>query len=377
MNIKKTKKMEELLKKGTSFALAAMTAFTLTTTPVKAVESNPTQIKTLSYANIAVYKGVNIVINDMPFTPTDVNGKEVPPFIYNGTTYLPARAISNAFNAQISWDGATNSVYIDTTNVTGDAVNNTMPRESTTPFLTNIKVQEGVNLYIDNELYIPTNAKGEPVDIFLVDGTTYLPVRALANIFDTYVEWEDETNTVYLGKHIMTPPTTNEGWEKLFNKWQGYINDLEPYQDVLDERLDAINEATRPIYKRMDEIESRMPEHDRLWDLPKEMENAYKDYSNANYEFWKMMTDLDKLRISNHQRLLDNCIRDFKAGFKDDDAKRYAVYTYQSIKEIWECKDAYVKNASDENIAKIVEDVMEKVDILEAVVDGKVYKKEK
>jgi len=59
-----------------------------------------------------VSTGVNIYIDDVKLNPVDANGKPVEVFIYNGTTYLPVRAISNAFGKPIMWDGKTRSVYI-------------------------------------------------------------------------------------------------------------------------------------------------------------------------------------------------------------------------------------------------------------------------
>ena len=34
------------------------------------------------------------------------------PFIYNGTTYLPVRAVGEALGKQVGWDGKTKTVYI-------------------------------------------------------------------------------------------------------------------------------------------------------------------------------------------------------------------------------------------------------------------------
>lgn len=43
----------------------------------------------------------------------DVDGKVVYPIIYNGTTYLPVRAISKLMGASIEWDSTTQTVAID------------------------------------------------------------------------------------------------------------------------------------------------------------------------------------------------------------------------------------------------------------------------
>jgi hypothetical protein len=49
--------------------------------------------------------------------------------------------------------------------------------------LKSIKVIEGgITLYVDGKLAKPTDVKGNVVDPFIYDGTTYLPLRALSNI---------------------------------------------------------------------------------------------------------------------------------------------------------------------------------------------------
>lgn len=60
----------------------------------------------------AVYMNVKLVVDGEEITPKDVNGNVVEPFIYNGTTYLPVRAIGEAFNKDVHWDGDTATVYV-------------------------------------------------------------------------------------------------------------------------------------------------------------------------------------------------------------------------------------------------------------------------
>ena len=60
----------------------------------------------------AVYMNVKLVIDGEEITPKDVNGNVVEPFIYNGTTYLPVRAIGEAFDKDVHWDGETATVYV-------------------------------------------------------------------------------------------------------------------------------------------------------------------------------------------------------------------------------------------------------------------------
>ncbi|MBQ3055275.1 MAG: hypothetical protein IJC88_04140 [Oscillospiraceae bacterium] len=60
----------------------------------------------------AVYMNVKLVVDGEEITPKDVNGNVVEPFIYNGTTYLPVRAIGEAFDKDVQWDGETATVYV-------------------------------------------------------------------------------------------------------------------------------------------------------------------------------------------------------------------------------------------------------------------------
>lgn len=60
----------------------------------------------------AVYMNVKLVIDGEEITPKDANGNVVEPFIYNGTTYLPVRAVGEAFDKDVHWDGETATVYV-------------------------------------------------------------------------------------------------------------------------------------------------------------------------------------------------------------------------------------------------------------------------
>ena len=62
----------------------------------------------------AAFRGIQIEIDRIPFIPKDVNGNIVEPFIVDGTTYLPIRAISEALNKEVLWDNESNAVRIFT-----------------------------------------------------------------------------------------------------------------------------------------------------------------------------------------------------------------------------------------------------------------------
>lgn len=60
----------------------------------------------------AVFKNIKICVDGVQMTPRDTAGKEVEPFIYNGTTYLPVRAVGEAVGKEVTYDGSTNTVYL-------------------------------------------------------------------------------------------------------------------------------------------------------------------------------------------------------------------------------------------------------------------------
>lgn len=60
--------------------------------------------------------GIRIVIDNKEFTCTDVSGAVVEPMIYNGTTYIPVRAVSTAFGKAVHWDAEESTVYLGNMN---------------------------------------------------------------------------------------------------------------------------------------------------------------------------------------------------------------------------------------------------------------------
>ncbi|MHA6481760.1 hypothetical protein ACX1C1_07630 [Paenibacillus sp. strain BS8-2] len=68
--------------------------------------TNLTSIKALLNGELKLVK------DGVVWKPTDANGQTVLPISYNGTTYLPVRAISNAFNIPILYDDKTKTIRL-------------------------------------------------------------------------------------------------------------------------------------------------------------------------------------------------------------------------------------------------------------------------
>ena len=63
-----------------------------------------------------------------------------------------------------------------------------------------------IKINMDGVLITPKDASGNIVEPFIVDGTTYLPVRAICEAIGKTVEWVGEENTVYVGKTPSNDP---------------------------------------------------------------------------------------------------------------------------------------------------------------------------
>ena len=57
---------------------------------------------------------IKIVYNGETQSMTDAAGKAIYPISYNGTTYLPVRAISGMLGVGVAWDGANQILYMET-----------------------------------------------------------------------------------------------------------------------------------------------------------------------------------------------------------------------------------------------------------------------
>ena len=67
--------------------------------------------------SITANYGISLEINGNKANLTDVNGKTVEPFTYNGTTYVPIRAVAENMGSYVGYDASTKTaiVYQDDT----------------------------------------------------------------------------------------------------------------------------------------------------------------------------------------------------------------------------------------------------------------------
>ena len=81
-----------------------------------------------------------------------------------------------------------------------------------------IDVSTGIRIYVNDSQINPTDSAGNPIEAFIYNGTTYLPVRAISDALGTPVQWDGRTQSVYIGKHTSSTPAAYLSQMDYFNK---------------------------------------------------------------------------------------------------------------------------------------------------------------
>jgi hypothetical protein len=208
----------DIMRKLLGQVLIFMVLITLITGVVYAANSYSKQL-TVQYGVVK-----KMVIDGIDKTPTDPKNQ---PFVYEGTTYVPLRYVSESLGKEVSWEGTTGTVFIGKNPAEAD-------------YLTDKKIyaQECAEYRIDNSLqsnknfdnnfpsdYIMTMAskqyaKGIAIDMGLHDegyiiynlNGEYSRLRGLFGFDDRYLDGIIETNIAfYVDNKLVNSYTFKKG----------------------------------------------------------------------------------------------------------------------------------------------------------------------
>ena len=155
-------------------------------------------VPALAYEQKAVtihYDGISLKLDGEYLTPKDAAGATVSPFVLSGTTYLPIRAVASALGLGVEWEQETQTIHL-----TSGAEADRTPGEDNTEdrYVDAVLNYPGITIYLDGEKLEPRDVTGAVVDPFVISGTTYLPIRAVASALGLGVDWDGVTKTVLL-----------------------------------------------------------------------------------------------------------------------------------------------------------------------------------
>ena len=137
-----------------------------------------------------------IVVDGTERTFYSATGNEAHPIVYNGTTYLPIRAIGELMGKNVNWDQSTLTISISGVRNTPD-VKGTPDKYPETKKIT-AQIQDDFKIVVDGVTQKFTDANGDAVYPLLYNGSTYLPLRSIGELMGKTVSWNAKTETITL-----------------------------------------------------------------------------------------------------------------------------------------------------------------------------------
>lgn len=175
-----------------------------------------------------IYDNIKLIIDGKEYQPTDANGNAVEPFAYNGTTYLPLRAVANAFDKEVDWEAQTSTITLGTKNYewldqmgfveyeTTGTRTNFAPIEKGQQMTDGIKYDRGIKFALYDEVYSNGAIENNDGTIECYEYLSYLLNGNYTSFDGTLACWSDNREVARLkfygdGELIYTSPAISEG----------------------------------------------------------------------------------------------------------------------------------------------------------------------
>ncbi len=137
-----------------------------------------------------------IVVDGVAREFYNVNGQEVQPISYQGTTYLPLRAIGELMDKNVDWNQSTKTATLSGSrngSVTKGVSDPNAQKQNVTATL-----RYDFTIIVDGVEQTFRDVNGNTVYPLLYNGSTYLPIRAIGNLMGKTVSWDSATYTATL-----------------------------------------------------------------------------------------------------------------------------------------------------------------------------------
>ena len=205
-------------------------------------------------AGISVYlrPDVTIKVGDQTKSFYDAKNELVYPIIYQGTTYLPVRAIAALMGENIEWDSKGKTIYIGRT-LSDPTASEQSPgsnvRDGEAPDLLKPPVQivdayamPNIIVMYDFEVQSFLDATGREVYPINYKGSKYLPIRAMSLLMGESIEWD-------AGQKLITI-SASEG-SSTASKENKHAEEL---KKLFSDAVTIFDEATAKIVKIQDAL---------------------------------------------------------------------------------------------------------------------------
>ena len=191
--------MKHLWKRLSALALGAVLLVTSLTVGAGAAE--------VSAVTVEMRPNGEIVVDGVTRTFYNAQGQEVHPLYYQGTHYLPVRAIGELMGKNVNWDSSTKTISLSGTRTSGP-VQGTPDTDAKVQNIT-AEIRPDFTITVDGVTRTFQDAKGNAVYPMLYQGTNYLPVRAIGELMGKTVSWDSAARVITLaGDSLVTDADT-------------------------------------------------------------------------------------------------------------------------------------------------------------------------
>lgn len=121
--------------------------------------------------------------------------------VYEDATYLPLRAIGEALGRNVNWDEETKTITLEGERTVENSSNKAVEGMAKNVM---VQVRKDFTIIIDGTERTFRTSAGKEIFPLLYDGSTYLPLRAIGEIMNKEVNWNNDTKTVTLTSEGLT-----------------------------------------------------------------------------------------------------------------------------------------------------------------------------
>lgn len=156
-----------------------------------------------------------VQINEQLQIFRDAKGQRVYPVVYDGSTYLPVRAIAAIMDEEIEWDNYSKTIFIGKTlnNPNKSNARKTTDNENIVKSVdkdkyimptwksasTMVSVRKDITIMYDFQIQEFKDESGNRVYPIIYNDSTYLPIRAIAGLMKQPITWNTVTKTILIG----------------------------------------------------------------------------------------------------------------------------------------------------------------------------------
>lgn len=226
---------------------------------------------------------ISVELNGVRQVFKDANGQTVYPVIYNGTAYLPVRAVSAIMKEPVEWDSGSKTVYIGKTLAYPVKSSAPIPSDAAAPAdESDLAVSAGLGpsmvtgylksdvlVMYDFEIQTFKDADGMRVYPLNYNGSTYLPIRAVSGLMNEPITWDGTAKKISIGDGEAEEPVVEEPAVE---------------EDAVMEQLKDIYESEEALYY---EASAKIS---RIKDASAEQKQAIAASASDNYQKAQVIT---------------------------------------------------------------------------------------